>query len=60
MVELIEEMVEIKVRQYASASSKNPHMVNRDLARVMFEANAADRGRMNEIKQALVQILESC
>ncbi len=58
MVELIEEMIEIKVRQQATATAKNLGMINRNLAKVVFETGVADRERMNAIKQALVQLLE--
>ena len=58
MVQLIEEMIEIKVRQQATATAKNLGMINRNMARVVFESGVADRERMKSIKQALVQLLE--
>lgn len=57
MVKLIEEIVEIKVRQNAIATAKNLGLVNKDLGRVMYEANAADRDRLQAVRQMLVQAL---
>ena len=61
MVELIEEMIEIKVRQHAVQDSKNQNLktVNRELARALYQATSQDRERLHSVKQALVQILES-
>jgi hypothetical protein len=59
MVDLIEEMVEIKIRQQTTAAAKNGGRVTRELARVIFDANLADRERIRDIKQQLVQLLET-
>ena len=59
LVGLIEEMIEIKVRQHAALDAKHLHPANRDLARVVYETNAADRERLRNVKQLLVQVLES-
>ena len=58
MVQLIEEMIEIKVRQHAAADAKNQHPANRELARVVYESNAADRDRLKMVRQMLIQVLE--
>jgi hypothetical protein len=58
MVKLIEELIEIKVRQNAIATAKNLGLVNKELGRVMYEANAADRDRLQSVRQLLVQVLE--
>jgi len=58
MVGLIEEMIEIKVRQHAAAEAKNLRPANRELARVIFETSVADRERLKNVKQLLVQVLE--
>ncbi len=58
MVKLIEELIEIKVRQNAIATAKNMGLVNKELARVMYEASAADRDRLHSVRQLLVQVLE--
>lgn len=58
LVALIEEMIEIKVRQHAAAESKNLHSANRELARVIHQTNAADRERLKSVRQYLVQVLE--
>lgn len=61
MVELIEEMIEIKVRQHAAQDAKTQNLktANRELARAIYQATYADRERLQSVKQALVQILES-
>ncbi len=58
MVQLIEEMIEIKVRQHAASDAKNQHPANRELARVVYESNAADRDRLKMVRQMLIQVLE--
>lgn len=58
MVGLIEEMIEIKVRQHAAADAKTLHPGNRELARVIYQTNVADRDRLKHVKQLLVQVLE--
>ena len=58
MVGLIEEMIEIKVRQHASSDAKHQHPANRELARLVYETNAADRERLKNIRLMLVQVLE--
>jgi hypothetical protein len=57
MVKLIEELVEIKVRQNAITTAKNLGLVNKELGRVMYEASAADRDRIQAVRQLLVQVL---
>ncbi len=58
LVGLIEEMIEIKVRQHAAVESKQLHSANRELARVFHHTNAVDRERLNNVRQLLVQVLE--
>ena len=58
LVGLIEEMIEIKVRQHAAADSRHLHPANRELARVVYETTAADRERLRNIRQMLVHVLE--
>jgi hypothetical protein len=58
LVGLIEEMIEIKVRQHATAEAKHQYPGNRELARVVHETSAADRERLRNVRQMLVQVLE--
>ncbi len=58
MIGLIEEMIEIKVRQHAASDAKNLHPANRELARVIYQTSVADRDRLKQVRQSLVQILE--
>jgi hypothetical protein len=58
MVELIEQMIEIKIRQHAAAESKNLRTNNRELARVIFESTSSDRERLKTVKEQLVHVLE--
>ena len=58
MIGLIEEMIEIKVRQHAAAEAKNAHPANRELARAIYASNAADHERLKLVRQSLVQMLE--
>jgi hypothetical protein len=58
LVELIEELVEIKVRQHAATLTKGSGHASRELARVIFETNVADRDRLKSIKQTLAQTFE--
>ena len=59
LVELIEEMIDIKLRQHAAQDTKNLKTGNHELARAFFQAKSEDRQRLQSVKQALVQILES-
>jgi hypothetical protein len=58
LVGLIEEMIEIKVRQHAAVESRHHYPANHQLARVVQQSTSADRQRLNNVRQMLVQVLE--
>ena len=58
-VNLIEELVEIKVRHQAALSTRTSAQGNREIARALAQMNVADRDRLQYIKAMLVQTFES-
>lgn len=58
-VNLIEELVEIKVRHHAAMSSRSSAPGNREIARALAQMNVADRERLQHVKAMLVQTFES-
>jgi len=58
MVNLIEEMVEIKVRHHAAMAARASGHANRDIARAISQMNVADRDRLQYIKTTLVRTFE--
>jgi hypothetical protein len=58
LVGLIEEMIEIKVRQHAAAEARHHYPANHQLARVVQQSNSADRERLRNVRSILVQVLE--
>ena len=58
MIGLIEEMIEIKVRQHAATEAQHLHPANRELARLIYQTSVADRERIKVVRHLLVQVLE--
>ncbi len=55
LIGLIEEMVDLKIQQYAQANLK----LSPDLGRLLIEKRETDRRRLDQIRAELVRFLES-
>jgi hypothetical protein len=58
LIRLIEEMIELKIRQHAAASAastrSDPH-----LARIISQTHAADHRRLEQIKGEIAKVLSA-
>jgi len=54
-LQLIEEMIDLKIQQYAEAQLK----ASPEVARVLHEKRLTDRCRLEQIKDELLRFLES-
>ena len=55
LIRLLEEMMEIKIRYYAPLHTK----LNPEVAKLLNEKRSEDQERLGEIRQELVQFLDS-
>ena len=54
-VKLVEEMIDVKIQQYAESQLKT----NPDLARILAEKRETDRRRLEQIRAELVRMIAS-
>jgi len=57
MIKLIEEMIDLKIRQHASATVP-ANKTTPGLAKMVGEMHAADHRRLQQVKTELVKMLE--
>jgi hypothetical protein len=57
-VNLIEELIDIKVRHQAALSARTSAQGNREIAKALAQLNVADHQRLQYIKAMLVQTFE--
>jgi hypothetical protein len=58
LIKLIEELIEIKIRQHAATTAGTTPGLNPELARVIALTKVADRERIIQVRSELIQFLE--
>jgi hypothetical protein len=59
LIKLLEELIEIKIRQHSATIMGNATGVNPELVRVLAMTKMADRDKIIQVRSQLVQLLET-